>query len=699
MITATNSNTIERSGVQTEGNFKINASEQAFRILSDGLYSDKIRAIIRELSCNAFDAHVDGNNLDTPFHVQLPNALDPIFKIRDFGIGLSIHDVAHVYTTYFESTKTDSNDFVGCLGLGSKSPFSYTDSFTVTSYIDGHKHIHSAFLNEKAIPAHALLSESLTDEPNGLEVSFPVKSCDYREFQRKAELVYKHFKLRPIISGCDLDIPEVEYAMEGTGWGLRKDGMNGAVAIMGNVPYPLDDIDSELSDKQNQILNIVPIDIVFKIGELEVSASRESLSYTPSTLKYIKERIDIISKEIQESADTKIKGCSTLWEARVEAYKLIHGKYNTVKGLLDNETFSWNGKPITIGYVEIDTKGLHMTRFNSRAAYRRYRYQRVSQKQTVKNIQVTENVRIFWNDLKTGTHVRCKQVLNEVSGVEAVYLISGTRFNNETDGDIAARRIELAIELGIDEILPISSIIRDKKVRATGDGSVNPLNSSRLLVFDADGDGDNSTPSGYWKKGKLRVNNGGMYVRIDRYKVFGENPKCYINDLFRDLESMGVDTADFVIIGAKTAIVGQLEEREEWTELRDYVKEVATDYLRGVNLSERIALDNSIRLFKSTYSLNVKDLGEIRVDKPLGKFIKRLDESIAIVGDVTELKQAIHLTRNYCSSNDSVKVYNFTMEWNSVLGHYPLMKVLSSWQLVDNLGHVTEYINAIDNVE
>ena len=40
MITATKTNTIERVGVKSEGTFKINANGKAFRILSDGLYSD-----------------------------------------------------------------------------------------------------------------------------------------------------------------------------------------------------------------------------------------------------------------------------------------------------------------------------------------------------------------------------------------------------------------------------------------------------------------------------------------------------------------------------------------------------------------------------------------------------------------------------------------------------------------------------------
>ena len=117
------------SNVGETGEFRIRNSAKAFSILSSGLYANKIRAIIRELSCNAVDSHVAAGKADVPFEVHLPTALSPWFSIRDFGTGLSHEQVTKIYTTYFESTKTDSNDFIGALGLGSKSPFSYTNNF------------------------------------------------------------------------------------------------------------------------------------------------------------------------------------------------------------------------------------------------------------------------------------------------------------------------------------------------------------------------------------------------------------------------------------------------------------------------------------------------------------------------------------------------------------------------------------------
>ena len=132
------------SGDFEQTNFKLKADPKAFNILSDKIYTNKVKAVIREISTNAYDAHVAAGN-DEPFDVHLPTDLEPWFSVRDYGTGLSHEDCMEIYTTYFHSTKTDSNDYVGALGLGSKSPYSIADSFTVTSWFNGEKRVYSAY--------------------------------------------------------------------------------------------------------------------------------------------------------------------------------------------------------------------------------------------------------------------------------------------------------------------------------------------------------------------------------------------------------------------------------------------------------------------------------------------------------------------------------------------------------------------------
>ena len=70
--TITKSNAI---GTTTE--FKIKTSATAFKILSEGLYSNKIGSMVRELICNAYDAHCAAGTKDTPIDVELPMVTNP----------------------------------------------------------------------------------------------------------------------------------------------------------------------------------------------------------------------------------------------------------------------------------------------------------------------------------------------------------------------------------------------------------------------------------------------------------------------------------------------------------------------------------------------------------------------------------------------------------------------------------------------
>jgi hypothetical protein len=163
--------------------FKIATNNKIFSILSDSIYVQKIDAVIRELCCNAYDAHIEARQ-DKRFLVKLPNDFDPEFKVRDFGLGLSHEDMS-MYTTYGESTKSSSNAYIGAFGIGAKSPFAYTNTFNVTSYQDGKGKAYFMFVEDGA-PQMTLLGEFETEEPSGLEVFFPVRLSDVWDFQDKA---------------------------------------------------------------------------------------------------------------------------------------------------------------------------------------------------------------------------------------------------------------------------------------------------------------------------------------------------------------------------------------------------------------------------------------------------------------------------------------------------------------------------------
>jgi len=337
------------SNVASVGEFRIRNSAKAFNILSSGLYANKIRAVIRELSCNAVDSHVAAGRVDTPFEVHLPNRIEPWFSVRDFGVGLSHEQVINIYTTYFESTKTDSNAFIGALGLGSKSPFSYTENFTVTAIQNGVKGVYTAFINDQGVPSIALMATENTDEPNGVEVKFGVDNDnDFWKFKSEAQEVYRWFRLKPVITGTN-SLQLLDYRTEldkqdvypGIHVFKRQDRgySQNCVALMGNIAYPIEVPNAQANMGHLEFLLHCNLLIEFGIGEIEFQASREGLSYVPSTIAAIRTRlaqlnsvlVDRLTEEVNKLTNTWDQGfllanrCSDkLWRAAAAEYVKFH---------------------------------------------------------------------------------------------------------------------------------------------------------------------------------------------------------------------------------------------------------------------------------------------------------------------------------------------------------------------------------------
>ena len=204
---------VERTGLDDNGRFKIAFNAKMAKILADGIYSDKITSIIRELSCNAIDSHVESDQADRPIEIHLPGVFEPWFHVRDFGVGLDHEQVMNIYTCYGASTKTDSNAYIGQLGLGSKSPFSYVDAFDVTAVKNGIERQYSMYKSEDGMPSVALLSERETTEPNGVTVKMPVLQNDFNNFKTKASKVFRWFPVKPAVVGMrDFEIEPVKIA-------------------------------------------------------------------------------------------------------------------------------------------------------------------------------------------------------------------------------------------------------------------------------------------------------------------------------------------------------------------------------------------------------------------------------------------------------------------------------------------------------
>lgn len=293
--------------------FSIKANGKAFKVLIDGLYSDKARAVVRELWSNAFDSHIAAGCPEKPFDCHLPTIWEPWFSVRDYGVSMSHVGVMRLYTTVFESSKEDTNTQVGKLGLGSKSPFAYTDTFTVTAYLDGEQRTYSAFIGSDYIPRISHMSTEPTTEPNGLEISFPVKLEDTGSFNIAAHRTALGFDVLPNIVGSpQLEVGKKKIILEGDGWKLYDSlGGQSAHAKQGCVVYPINAPAIPGLPQAHWDILSSPFLIDFPIGDLEIAASREGLGYDDTTISNIRARLYAIERELVAAVEAQLAAIKT----------------------------------------------------------------------------------------------------------------------------------------------------------------------------------------------------------------------------------------------------------------------------------------------------------------------------------------------------------------------------------------------------
>lgn len=347
--------------------FKIKASAKAFKILS-GFYSEPILAIPRELGANAWDSHVKAGNTKQMFEVHAPNTLEPWFAIRDFGTGLSPDAIDTIYTTYFESTKTNDNDSDGCMGLGSKTPFNYTDNFNVTSWYNGKKYVYNCFIDESGSPNIMQIAAVDTNEQNGLEIKFGVKIADISMWVEKITRAYEPFRYRPTIKGANITYSERKYIYQGNGWAMRENSnpyARSSNAFMGNYCYPISNnvITSILykDDKNHKYVSLLSygsFDFFFDIGDLEVAPNKEQLQYDDTnnkTANAIISALKIARNELEAAVKKNIEIPNTRWEAMglYLKYNSHNSPHSPVRSILGDI-------PISFGGVRIDTGGAHL---------------------------------------------------------------------------------------------------------------------------------------------------------------------------------------------------------------------------------------------------------------------------------------------------------------------------------------------------
>jgi len=631
--------TMQSSGVQSSVSFGIKASglHHILGILRNQLYSDKVLAVLREYSCNAVDAHTEVGKGDVPIEVTLPSKLAPEFKVRDFGPALSDEEIQDVYAFYGESTKRNSNDQIGMLGIGSKAAFAYGDNFVINSYIDGVKHSHNAYIDPSQIGQISKLSEESTTEKNGIEIVVPVNDSDVQEFADKAKNLFEWFKVRPKVHGQSWVWDKTETLFEGENWkwlASKQHGWNSdrgvATIVMGNIGYPIDQYALNLSGDDAELNSLLNKNLVIEaeIGDLEISASRESLQFTDYTRSQIAKRLRQVQGALIGELTTRFNASKTLYDAKClygsifdygsglySLAEVVRGKLKYKGKVVDSDSFS-----------TYNHSGIVLHKFKrSHRGYRRFKPEEMS------SLTCDMNTVVVHNDLGHRRGILGRILpLAETDGKE-VYLIQA---DDKKSWDKFVKDEKFDAPMTELSSLPKHSLSEfNGYTNATGGstGDKNPKHTAKVFSLDWDGIkshryGYGNNKSKFWKTADVDIaNESGIYVIIDKFEILANNPDAEsyqwregsvhptsMSQVKELLEQAGIAVPK--VIAVKVAKRKSIEGKDGWTPLFDWLKNTIIAKMEEEDITQKFTDRNAASLATSGSSWHSSPSNEQTAD-------------------------------------------------------------------------------------
>jgi len=353
----------ERTGVTTVStvqgeDVKMSIDQSALahimNVLTD-LYADPELACIREYLTNALDSHIEAGQT-RPVEITTPTALRPLLTIRDYGVGLDADGIRDIYSRYGASTKRETNDAVGMLGLGCKSALSYVDQFTLAGIKNGHRIVVSIGRDETGAGTMTVLeTEDECTEPDGVEICIPTDD-EYALSRKAADFLSYWEPGLALLNGAvpaplegyevgDYIVADRNRSYSALG---RFDG-HPLTIVMGNVSYPPpDDFTSEVVDSLPDSKRLV---VRVPIGAVHFTPSREGLQDSTRT----REAIHTALEDFQGLVATAVTDAVTNAPDRPAAAKaLIEAR--AAFGKKNIPELKWEGEeiPVVLSAEDLD---------------------------------------------------------------------------------------------------------------------------------------------------------------------------------------------------------------------------------------------------------------------------------------------------------------------------------------------------------
>lgn len=314
----------------------VQATPHLMNVLTN-LYTRPKRAAIREYATNARDAQIEAGYVG-PIEVELPNPMAPFLTIRDHGVGLSREDIIEIYSQYGASTKRETDDQQGCLGLGCKAALAIAQQFTLVS-VKNHKRTTVVVSREQDGGSMTINSVIDTTEANGTTVQIPVDPADAHLYRKEADFLFGFWDEGTVLVDGEqparingLDISEEIKLIDG----------DQDYIVMGGVPYPTD-LRTGLNNRG--IAAWVPM------GSVAFVPAREGLDEDDPITEECKRLVEETFKHhVPSAVQRAIDACNT----KAEALETMVSWDRLMPRSVQSVTYTFQGQQVPINFTSKD---------------------------------------------------------------------------------------------------------------------------------------------------------------------------------------------------------------------------------------------------------------------------------------------------------------------------------------------------------
>ncbi len=393
----------------TKMSLDMDSAQILMQMLSKNLYSDEVGSAVRECASNALDSHRRAGVTD-PIVVSL-RVVDTgwEFSVEDFGIGLNHQDVENIISKYGKSTKRDSANELGMMGLGFKAPLAYCSSFYFIARKHGMERKYMMYEGEEVNTIDLLYSKP-TSERNGVKVIIPVKSWHVSNFATKIKEQLCYFE-NVYFDVEDIDNNFVIHRSEYYQFSELCNETEMHVCL-DNVYYPID------WSKLDMDRIRMPLGVRFSLTDnLFPTPNREALRYTAEAKEVIKSRIQDVANHF---VDKYNEGVETGTDLK-SLYEYYNNKERYIKHLGSNLNISELIKYSTNTIAKPDMVGLRSMTFEDLYKIKDFWLSCFNVKFTMKNGKLHNADKTYVSNWSVGRIIGAASRYNSSPGNLTVY--------------------------------------------------------------------------------------------------------------------------------------------------------------------------------------------------------------------------------------------------------------------------------------